>query len=151
MSYLQQVLECFYLKQCGDTSIISFVGRYNSVPKSETLNVFNFFSISVGSSRQTHDLCIFGRSQTFNYTLLKYGSLLNRSLCFCFSKRRASNWTVPFSSFHKFLVSYIFLFNIIASLSNSLLVYLYLHVLDVWRHGKILVPVRNHQWVIIIN
>lgn len=56
---------------------------------SQALIVFNFFSISVGSSRQTYDLCIFERSQTFNYTLLKYGSLLNYSLCFCFTKHRA--------------------------------------------------------------
>lgn len=53
------------------------------------LNVFNFFSISVSSSRQTHDLCISERGQTFNYTLLKYGSLLNRLRCFCFTKRRS--------------------------------------------------------------
>lgn len=51
---------------------------------SQTLNVFNFFSISVSRSRRTHDLCIFERSQTFNYTLLKYSSLLKRLLCFCF-------------------------------------------------------------------
>lgn len=70
----------------------SFLSSTESILKDRPreLNVFNFFSISVGSLRQTYDLCIFERSQTFNYTLLKYGSLLNRSLCFCFTKHRAS-------------------------------------------------------------
>lgn len=73
-------------------------------------NVFNFFSISVSGSRQTHDLCIFELSQTFNYTLLKYGSLLNRSPCFCFTKHRALyTATFPFLPTLTFNIFFIYL------------------------------------------
>lgn len=49
---------------------------------SKPVNVFNFFSISVGQFAADAWFMHIRPGQTFNYTLLKYGSLLNRSLAF---------------------------------------------------------------------